>query len=160
MSLFDIFRKQPGAAGASAKPAGAGLLAALVGRYALVKGKPPGEASLMGEWWEGRHEGRRLAFMERGKGLVLFLGEPAEVTEIYLVREASGAFGLAASTDSPELAAVQASLPRLSASVLELQVYENLRGLALQLDERATPESVEADLAIAHSALEAIERAG
>ena len=75
MGLFDIFRKPPGPS----------LLGELTARYGLQK-KPCPEPSFMGDWWEGRHEGRLLAFTAAGNRLTLFLGGPAEVTEIYLVR--------------------------------------------------------------------------
>ena len=50
MGLFDLFKKPPGAAPRPPSP----LLAALIERFGLQK-KPCPEASLMGDWWEGRH---------------------------------------------------------------------------------------------------------
>jgi hypothetical protein len=85
MGLFDLFRKpaQPAPA-RPACPAVSPLLEALTRRYALEH-KPPAEDSIRGDWWESGHEGRLVAFQPRSDGLVLYLGEPAEVTEIYLV---------------------------------------------------------------------------
>jgi hypothetical protein len=131
-----------------------------------------------------------LAFLERGKTLFLYLGEPVEITSIYLVRARSGEsralsatqqdleriagnecngiakhFRLGASPsgkffDIPELRlpALCDGLPRLSPSVSEVMIFENLRGLALTLDESATIFSVEQDLPIAHAILDALER--
>ena len=164
------------------------LLDALKARYALEKKHCP-EPSFMGDWWEGRHEGRLLAFTAAGKRLTLFLGGPAEETEIYLVRATpedeadlaatrrdieriagpegaalAAAFRLGATPpealfDIPQLrlAALRDGVPRLSASVIDVQIYDTFRGLALNLGAGATPETVEADLAIAHEVLKAIE---
>jgi hypothetical protein len=178
MGIFDRFRK----------PSGPSLLAGLTARYGLQRKACP-EASLMGDWWEGQHEGRLLAFIEAGKRLTLFLGGPAENTEIYLVRATpddeadleatrrdieriagpegaalAAAFRLGATPpgalfDIPQLRlpALRDGVPRLSASVIDVQVYETFRGLALNLGAGATPETVAADLAIAHGVLKAVE---
>jgi len=153
MGLFDRFKT----------PAGTPLLRELIERYALEK-KAPAEPSLMGEWWEGRDQGRLVAFMERGKGLALYLGEPAEVTEIYLVRAAPGEppaaaapFRLGAQLENPLFDFAPLQLPRLSASVREVMIFDNRRGLSLALEASATRESIEADLKLAHAALQALE---
>ena len=159
MGLFDRFTK----------PAKGSLLGALIERFGLQK-KPCPEASLMGDWWEGKHEGRMLGFTGPGERLTLFLGVPAEVTEIYLVRatpgdaadlEATGrdiariagaegaalaaAFRLGATPpgalfDIPQLRlpALRDGVPRLSASVLEVQIYDTWKGLALKLGPGTT----------------------
>ena len=41
--------------------------------------------------------------------------------------------------------------------MIDMQIYDTFRGLALNLGTGATPEMVEADLAIAHEVLKAIE---
>lgn len=193
MGLFDLFRKPPAAPSArSAFPREPTLLEALVERYGLEKKKPPEESCLMGEWWEGVHDERRIGFDQRGHNLFLNLGEPTEITEIYLVSAAPGdPPGLAATRrhveritgaegaafaerfrlgatpqgalfDFPQLRlpALRDGLPKLSPSVRQVMIFENLQGLALALDAAATPESVAADLAIAHAALQALESAG
>lgn len=156
MGLFDLFRrKQEGAPVA----APSGMLGTLIGRYALQKAKPPSDSALVGEWWEQPpNDDLLLAFMMRGDKLMAFLGEPAEVTEIYLVREPSGEFRLGASTDSPSLPAVRRCLPRFSAWVEELQVFDNRAGVSLRFGLGAAPEQVEADLEAARSVLKAVEK--
>lgn len=180
MGLFDGFRK---------KPAAAPLLGELIEAYALEK-KEPAESSLSGsQWWEGRHQGRLIAFMEHGRNLALYAGEPAEMTEIYLVRTAPGESPALAATrqhieriagekgaalaqdfrlgshpsgalfDLPplRLPALLEAVPRLSASVLEVMIFDNLRGLCLMLDASATRQSIEADLDLSHKVLQALD---
>jgi hypothetical protein len=156
MGLFDLFKKKPEGPRA---PAPSGLLATLIGRYALQKATPPSDSALAGEWWEQPpNDDLLLAFMMRGDKLMAFLGEPAEVTEIYLVREPSGEFRLGASTESPDLPAVRRCLPRFSAWVEELQVFDNAEGLSLRFGLGAAPEQVEADLEAARAVLTVIEK--
>jgi hypothetical protein len=100
--------------------------------------------------------------LARGEDVVAFLGEPAEITEIYLVREASGAFALGAGSemDFPELRlpALRQGLAALSASVKEFHIYENRAGVSLQLAPGATPETIERDLDTARAILKAVEK--
>jgi len=181
MGLFDRFKK----------PAGTPLLRELAEHYALEK-KQPAEGSLMGEWWEGRDQGRLIAFMGRGRELVLYAGEPAEMTEIYLVRATpdesaalaatkrhieriAGAQGAALAAQfrlgahppgalfdlAPlRLPALFDGVPKLSASVRELAIFDNLRGLSLALDAGATRDTIDADLKLAQVLLQALEAAG
>jgi hypothetical protein len=190
MGLFDLFRKPKAAPSArSAFPSEPTLLEILVGRYALEKRHPPEESSRSGQWWEGVHEKRRVALDQRGSHLFLYLGEPAEITEIYLVCAApgdppalaatrkhveriAGAEGAAfaerfrlgatppgALFDIPQLRipALRDGLPKLSSSVEEVAIFENMEGLSLTLDASATTESIAADLAIAHAVLRGLE---
>ena len=89
MGLFDVFKKP-----AAPKPEGripGGVLGALIARDGLERAKPPETSALMGEWWElPPNDDLFVAYMERGEKLVVFLGEPEEITEIYLVRDAGG----------------------------------------------------------------------
>lgn len=193
MGLFDLFRKPPTSPTArSAFASEPSLLEVLVERYGLEKKKPPEESCLMGEWWEGVHEKRRIAFDQRGDNLFLYLGESAEITEIYLVSAAPGEPpGLTASRkhveriagaegavlaerfrlgatppgalfDFPQLrlAALRDGLPKLSPSVREVGIFENMQGLHLTLDATAMLESIAADLPIAHATLRALEAQG
>lgn len=187
MGLFDRFtRRAPADVPFEPKPSS--FLSSLIQRYSLEK-KTLSDPSISGQWWEGLDGHRLLAFVERGKTLFLYLGEPVEITSIYLVRASSGEpralgatqqdleriagsecngiarhFRLGASPpgrlfDIPELRlpALCDGLPRLSASVREEMVFENLRGLALTLDDSATIFGVEQDLPIAHAILDALE---
>ena len=106
MGMFDFFRKPQATSSArSAFPREPALLEALVDRHGLEKKKPPDESCLMGDWWEGRHEGRLLAFTSNGNRLFLYLGEPTEITVIYLVGATPG--------DPPELAATRKHVERI-----------------------------------------------
>ena len=186
MGLFDLIRKNP-----ATQPAMPPLLGELIERYALEK-KEPAEGSLSGtQWWEGRDQGRLIAFMERGRDLALYAGEPAEITEIYLVRAApdespalaatkrhieriTGTQGAALAAQfrlgaqpagalfdlAPlRLPALLEGIPRLSASVREVMIFDNLRGLSLALDASATRDTIDADLKLAHAVLQALEAA-
>lgn len=188
MGLFDRFKKPAAPPPRALSP----LLGELIGRYGLKRTDSPEDAGLGGEWSEGRYEGRLIAFDERGRNLFLYLGEPAEVTEIYLVAASPGEsqaladtrrqieriggaegtalaarFRLGASPsgdrfDIPalRLPALREGLPRLSASVREVSIFDNLGGLALTLDDAATLDSIAADLDIAHAALRALAAEG
>jgi hypothetical protein len=98
----------------------------------------------------------------RGGDLAAFLGEPEEITEIYLVRDASGGFRLGAGNDLdfPELRSPEfkAALAKLTASVKEFQVYENRDGVSLFVAPTATPETVAQDLETARAVLGAVEK--
>ena len=160
MGLFDLFKKAPAAAPADLP---GGLLGALVQRYQMEKASPPPESALMGEWWEQPpNDDLLVAFQARGADIMAFLGEPAEVTEIYLVRDASGAFRLGAGNDMdfPELRRpeAQAAIAKLSASVKEFQVYETRDGVSFLLAPTATPETVAQDLETARAILYAVEK--
>ena len=188
MGLFDVFRKPKAEVKPKPKPASPGpLLTALIQRFGLQM-KPCPDRSMMGDWWEGRHEGRVLGFRALGKWLALYLGAPAEITEIYLVRATpqdgadleatkrdiariagpegaalAAAFRLGATPpealfDIPELRlpALRDGVPRLSAAVLDVQIYDTWQGLELKLGPGATVQTVEADLAIAHEVLTAV----
>jgi hypothetical protein len=164
----------------------ANLLEQLQAQYALEKAAPPPNSALMDDWWEGTVDGRTIAFQAQGRETMLFAGEVVEITEIYLVRidadaaevppgtrldrivGAEGAvlaarFFLGAhprgSFDYPQLRlpALRDGIARLSDSVRELSVFDNFRGLSLRLDERATPETVAADLGRALAMLAALE---
>ena len=153
MGLFDVFKKP---AAAAAKPKPGGLLGAVIERYGLEEQAPPPESALVGTWWEQPpNDDLLLAFLERGADLVAFLGEPTEITEIYLLRDGSGAFALGAGNemDFPELRlpAVKERLAKLSASVKEFALFETHDGLSLQFAPGATPETIEQDLETARS---------
>ena len=156
MGLFDHFRK----------PSRPALLDALKSSHELQKKSPPPESSLMQVWWEGRHEGKTLAFMQWQAGTRLFLGEVVEVSSMYLWRAAPGeAFrpGFeppAAGFPQMQIAGVGGGIARLSPSVRDVQLYENDRGLSLLLGAEATPESVASDLAVASDMLRALEAGG
>ncbi len=157
MGLFDAFRKKD----AALQPRPGGLLGAMIERRKMEKAKPPAASGLAGEWWEQPPDDDLLvAAMARGDRLVVFLGEPAEITEIYLVRDGAG-FRLGAGNDMdfPELRrpAMREALARLSPVVEEVQVYETRDGVSLQFGAAATLEQVEADLAIARELLKAAE---
>jgi hypothetical protein len=161
MGLFDLFRKPP--APAAQAPAPTGLLRALVERYGLERKKPPPESALSGTWWEQPpNDDLLLAFQDRGGEVAAFLGEPVEITEIYLVREGAGDFRLAAGNemDFPELRlpAVKAGLAKLTASVKDFQVFENRACVELLFDSTATPETVAQDLDTARAILKAVEK--
>jgi hypothetical protein len=161
MGLFDLFRKPP--APAAKAPAPTGLLGALIARYGLEQKKPPPESALSGTWWEQPpNDDLLLAFQDRGGEIAAFLGEPVEITEIYLVREGPGDFRLGAGNemDFPELRlpAVKAGLAKLAPSVKEFQVYETRDGVSLLFASTATPETVAQDLATARELLHALER--
>lgn len=81
-----------------------GLLGALIERYGLKKSRPR-ESVLMVDWWEGRHKGRLIAFVEMGTKLEMYLGEPPGETEIYLVRAEAG--------DGPDLEATKKDIERI-----------------------------------------------
>jgi hypothetical protein len=161
MGLFDLFRKPP--APAAQAPAPAGLLRALIARYGLEQKKPPAESALTATWWEQPpSDDLLLAFQDRGGAVAAFLGEPVEITEIYLVRDASGGFRLGAGSemDFPELRlpAVQAGLAKLTPSVMEFQVYETHAGVSLLFASTATPETVAQDLDTARAILKAVKK--
>jgi hypothetical protein len=80
------------------------LLGALIERYGLKKSRPR-ESVLMVDWWEGRHKGRLIAFVEMGMKLAMYLGEAPGETEIYLVR--------AAPDDAPDLEATKKDIARI-----------------------------------------------
>lgn len=156
MGLFDAFRKKP----ADTAPAAAsgGLLGALVQRHGLKPAKPPPESALSGTWWaQPPGNGLSLAFLARGADVVAFLGEPVEITEIYLARAPAGEFRLGAGSESDfpqlRLPAVRAGLARLSAAVKEFQLFENHAGVALQFAAGASAEEVAQDLATARELL-------
>ena len=143
----------------------------------------------MGDWWEGRHDARLIAFDERGGHLFLYLGEPAEVTEILLVTASPGEsralsatrrhivriagtegaalaarFRLGASPagevfDMPalRLSSLRDGLPRLSAAVHEVSIFDNMRGLVLTLDVTTSPETIAVDIEIALAVLRDLE---
>jgi len=148
--------------------------------------KTPSESSIMGDWWESRLDGRRLAFQERGRGLAAFLGVIEEITEIYLCRNlpgqpvpvaarqhlarivgAEGAalasqFFLGAHPDGDfdypalRLPPLRDGTARLSPSIREIAVYESFRGLSLITDETATPTAIAGDLQLAAGMLDAL----
>jgi hypothetical protein len=161
MGLFDAFRKKP--AGAAQADAPGGLLGALIQRYKLEQAAPPPGSALTGSWWEQPpNDDLLVAFQARGADLAAFLGEPAEITEIYLVRDASGGFRLGAGNemDFPELRRPEftAALAKLTASVKEFQAYETRDGVSLLLAPTATPETVAQDLETARALLYAVEK--
>jgi hypothetical protein len=65
------------------------LLDQLKAGFGLVK-TTPSEPSILDDWWEGRLEGRVVAFQERPDGLMVHLGQIEEITEIYLARVGAG----------------------------------------------------------------------
>jgi len=158
MGLFDVFRK-------SAKPEAprpGGLLGQLVEHFELEKRMPPPESAILGEWWEQPpNDDLLLAVQQRGDKIVVFFGEPAEVTEIYLVR-AGAAWRLAAGSEPqfPELRLpeVKEGLAKLSPWVEELQVFETREGVSMQYGPGATLATIEADLETAHRILHAVEK--
>ena len=159
MGLFDLFKKP---APAAPEPKPIGLLGALVERYQLEQATPPPTSALTGTWWEQPpNDDLLLAFQARGADLAMFLGEPEEITEIYLVRDAPGEFRLGAGNemDFEELRwpEVKSALAKLSASVKEFHVYEGHDGVSLLLASTATPETVAQDLETARALLDAIE---
>lgn len=153
MGLFDAFRKKDPAP----EPRPGGLLGAMIERHRMEKAKPPAASGLTGEWWEQPPDDDLLvAAMARGDRLVVFLGEPAEVTDIYLVRDGAGfRLGAGSDMDFPELRrpAMREALARFSSAVEEVQVYDTREGVSLQFGAAATLEQVEADLAIAREVL-------
>lgn len=155
MGLFDSFRKKDVAP--VSRPGG--LLGAMIERHKMERAEPPAASGLMGEWWEQPPDDDLLvAAMARGDRLIVFLGEPAEVTGIYLVREGAGfRLGAGNEMDFPELRrpAMREALAQLSPAVEEVQVYETRDGVSLQFGAAATLEQVEADLAIAREVLNA-----
>jgi hypothetical protein len=160
MGLFDVFKKPK--AEAKAPPAGP-LMQALIERHGLEPGKPPEAAGYSGSWWEQPpNDDLLLAFMERGGNLIVFLGEPAEITEIYLVRERPGAWRLGAGNemDFPELRlpAVKDGLAKLSAALEQFMVYETRDGVSLHYATDVTPEAIDADLETARAILNAVEK--
>jgi len=158
MGLFDAFKKKEPATA----PRPGGLLGAVIERHKMEKAKPPTGSGLAGEWWEQPPDDDLLvAAMARGDKLVVFLGEPVEITDIYLVREGAGfRLGAGNEMDFPELRrpAMREALARLSGAVEEVQVYETRDGLSLQFGAGATLEQVEADLAVARDVLNAAGR--
>lgn len=107
MGIFDRFKK----------PSGNALLVQLASTYALEK-KKPYESSLTDDWWEGRIDGRGIAFQEWGPGIAVFVGKVEEITEIYLVRRTAGR--------SAEFDASAAHLERIAGTegkLLALQFY-------------------------------------
>jgi hypothetical protein len=85
MGFFDRFRKPQGAE----PPAAGHLVPEIVAAYGLKKAKPY-EPSLMLDWFEGTHGALRFAVQESGTGIVAYLGDIVEITEIYLTRVPAG----------------------------------------------------------------------
>src|SRR5262245_57639269 len=135
MGLFDLFKKP---APAAPEPKPGGLLGELIERYKLEKAAPPSTSALTGSWWEQPpNDDLLLAFQQRPAGIAMFVGEPEEITEIYLVRDASGEFRVGAGNELEveelRLPEARAGLARLSASVQEFHIFEGHDGVSLLL---------------------------
>lgn len=164
----------------------AALFGQIKSRYSLEE-KKPYEPSIMGTWWEGSFNNMPVAFKETGESITIYAGKIEEITDIYLIRGYSkmdevakqlprivGAEGTALSSqfylgafpagefDMPQLRlpALRDGIPQLSASVQEVGIYEEHRGLHLQISTSgATTETIDKDLSLAHTMLKALERA-
>lgn len=161
------------------------FLKEIVAAYGLKKAKPY-EPSLEQDWWEGHYAVLRFAVQEHGAGMVVYLGDITEVTDIYLGRthpgkpipansaqrldrivgpegaELAGQFVLLAypkgNFDFPQLRLPELlhGIPRLSRSVEEIGIYENFRGISLILRQPLNRTEFDSDLAIASGIVKAL----
>lgn len=118
------------------------LLPNLIAAYGLKKTRPY-EASIAGEWWEGRIAGSTPSGAELARRFFLRAHPP-------------GTF------DYPQLRApaVATALSRLSPAVTEVMVCENFRGLELLIEGSSSRESFDRDVAAGVDLLKALESWG